>query len=1547
MATPFTARKLSRVCWQLLAVVLVLFALTVSLIRGLLPQVDEIRHQVVEYVKSEYHIEVKVGGLSAQWQAFGPALSIDNLIIPPQEKIPVTVLVKRVQIKLDFWQSLLTTSARIENVNFDGVRMALDIDKLSAVESTAPDTTQASAKPSQTDWLYRLLLKQLAQFSLTNASLQLLSQQHDYPPILIRHLNWRNSGDSHRGAGELFLDDKASEHESLGLQLDIKGDGANPDSLTGQIYLVAQSLDLGEWSSRQPNPYDPTQKLPLEGVVNLKAWFDVAHRSLSAGLVQFEPSWLQWAMEGEPQTFEVNAGSIAWSPSAKGWQVTSTGLDFKTNGVPWPQLNLAVKQQDKALFGYLSQLDLQLLSPLLPLFPGVDLAVLKQWFLHDPQGLVGPIRVYQTADKPLIANTSVKQLRWQAGNSLPTTNPLDVSLQWQDRSLVFSLPAQDYIMDFHGQFSAPLTLQGEPMKGEFNTLTQSLFVPRIQLENEDVALDAGLKLDFSGEAAMSLSADVIVKNAANADRYFPTKAMGQDLVDYLDGAIKAGNSQNAKVLWQGPFSHFPFHDNSGVFQAAFSLENAEYQFQPDWPAITDLSLDALFENARMDIWVDKGMLMDVVADGAHVFIPELSEKSLLKVEAELATTGPAATKVLQASPLADTVGETLKVVEVQGAVTGRLDLSIPLYEGAAEDIRGQVNFDKTPVAITKPGLQLDAVTGSVTFANQLIEGKGIKARLFNQPLDFSFNTKPSNQGLGLNVKMKSRWDLSRLPEELNNPLQDFYQGKLAWAGDLAMLFNEQGYQIQAKAGSDLVGTQLMLPGAFAKPLDEPRPLNAEFTGDQASSQLKVKLDNLGEFIAGIDAEKGGHFDYYDLLLGRLFTESDVPNTTLGHIQLEMTSAKLANWLPVINAFIDSAASEVPSGILIYEEDVHGAEANEPSLNAAPSVDGNATTVMSDIPNPNVAIPDNSITQKGAGNAESSENITAGDEATAIAASQNPAEVLKQAQVTQQGFFPKLSSIDATIGKFDLLSQGLTELTLKGMPTEQGWRFNATASEFEGTVDFFPDWMTQGLKVTASRFYFSPEVKDEGKAEFGADQVLTNLPPVAVNVDDFRFFDKPFGSLVLQASPQAAGYRIQTLSLTTPDVSLQGNGIWHQQDGQNQTELSVSMTATQFNHLSEQLGIDPGVNEAPLKINAELAWAGAPYAFALESLNGKVKFEMGKGHLSQVSDKGARIFSLFSLDSLVRKLSLDFSDVFGQGMYFNSFNGNLQVDNGVVKTTDTEMDAIAGNMKVRGFTDLTSESLNYDIRFVPQLASSVPTVVLISTSAWTLGIGAFALTKVLEPVIEVISEIRFRVTGTMSDPVVEELERKSKEIEIPESILPIVKGTDLVVPTEEVAPNTDPKAKSGKPQSQVSGQSKLKPDAKLDVKPNPIQSDSPTATPVTDVVSDAPVPEIIDSTIEEERGNVETQDKADQGEKSFFTESITAEESSTTQGLESTTPEIETRTPQVEREPSQILIKPANDESINPSQGESNEHQPTAMSEQSRRQRESAVYRIAA
>lgn len=1324
-----SGRKWRRICWQLLAIFLVLFALGVSLIRGLLPQLDSVREQLVEYLHYEYQVEVQAGELSAQWQAYGPAININDLVIPPQDKLPVTVIIRNVQIKLDFWQSVLTASPRVEDVIFDGVSVALDIDKLLAPKATNQQT-------AKTDWLYKLLLEQLDRFAFTNVSLQLLSDDHHYRPIHIRHLNWRNEGERHRGAGEVYLDENALAQESLSLQLDVHGDGNKPDSLTGQIYLAANSLDLGAWASRQPNPYDPSTKLPLQGVVNLEAWLSFAQRSITSGLVQFDPSWLQWSLRDEPQKFDIRQGRLQWQPSDDGWQVTSSQLDFATNGVAWPELTLGVKRQADSVFAYINQIDTQGLLPLLPLLPLVDKTVLRQWHALKPQGSIGPIKLYHKDNQPWLASADVSQLHWQKIDAVPAISALDAKLLLNGDMLSIYLPAQHYDIDFGDEFTAPIQLDAKAIAAHYHFAEQSLSLPALEVENEDLALDAALKLHFNEQTHMALAANVHIKNAANADKYFPVQAMGESLSDYLSGAILAGQSQDAHVLWQGNLAGFPYEDNSGVFQAAFSLTDAQYAFQPDWPVITDLSLNALFENTRMDIWVNKGKLLKVNADGAHVYIPQIGEQTRLKIDANLKTQGSAATQVLQASPLADSVGAALKVLQVQGAVTGRLDLSIPLYEGDEADIRGEIGFANTPIYLAEPGVQLNAVNGTVNFVNEIVTGKNLKARLFEQPLTLNFSTQNIGQDYGLNLDLLGRWDLATLAPALANPLSEFYQGKLKWDGTLAMRFHEQGYTIDAQVNSDLVGTTLTLPGYLAKSSDEPRALSATFVGDETHASLNAKLDNLVEFVGGFDAQTGAKMRYFDLLLGRLFAENETPNAQQGHIQIDLAKGKLTNWLPLINAFI--------------REDV------------------------------------------------------------------TPRDGILLDEVETNGFLPPLKRIDAKIGRFDLMGQMLTQLHVNAAPTELGWRFNAQADEFDGWIDFYPDWMAQGLKLEAKKWYLSPEIKHGSDADFGSEQVLTNLPPVAINVEDFQFFGKSFGRLALQASPDKNGYNIQTLSLTSKDVNLSGSGMWRQQAGQNDTQFDLKLSARQFQLLSQRLGIDPGVNDAPLNIDASLAWQGAPYEFSLETLNGQVKFDLGKGHLSQVSDKGARIFSLFSLDSLVRKLSLDFTDVFGQGMYFDSFNGNLQIDQGVVKTTDTEMDAIVGNMKVRGYTDLTSQSLNYDIRFVPQLASSVPTVVLLSTSAWTLGLGAFALTKVLEPVIEVISELRFRVTGTMAEPVVEELERKSKEIEIPESILPAAEQKDNAASAEQ---NTLPPASVDNPnlktQPQSSGASIGKKEGALD------------------------------------------------------------------------------------------------------------------------------------
>ena len=1376
--------KLSRFCWQSLAVVLVLFALVVSLIRGLLPQLDQVRQELVDYIQGQYQVAVQVGQLDAQWQAFGPSLNVENLIIPPQEKLPFTLIINKVQVKLDFWQTILSASPQIEQVQFNGVHIALNVDELTSADGNPDDATKAT----DVDWLYRLLLEQLDRYSITDATVQLLSSQHDYRPIHLKDIRWRNLDGRHRGEGALRLDDDVNGAEQLSLKVDLYGDGRDPDSIRGQLYVAAQSLDLGEWASRQPNPYNPDKKMALEGVINLQAWANVSNRAIDSGLVLFQPSWLEWHLKDAEQRFDVNGGSLAWHPTDKGWLFSSQGLSFVTNGQHWPELKIRVANTQGNLFADINQLQPQNLLPLLPLVPGLTRDNLLAWQSMQPKGNIGPITLSQLKGQPLAAKVNLRQLTWQAASHVPGMSAIDAQLYWQNEQLTFALPEQSYLVDFQQEFSAPLQFTAAPIVGVFDPANARLRVPKLHLSNDDLALTSSVQLDFKDSAHMALLAELKLYNIANAGRYFPRHAMGEPLADYLESAIKAGQSQDAKVVWHGNFSAFPFAHNDGIFQASFSLTDAEYAFQPDWPAVTNLSLDALFENDRMDLWVDKGRLLKVPADGAHVFIPEMGLKTELKVQADLSTTGPDATRVLKASPLASSIGTTLSVVQVQGKVQGSLDISLPFHDDAEPDVRGKIHFDNSPVYISEPGVQLNGVTGDIQFANAAVEGQGITARLFKQPLTLGFSTKDSPNGLGLNVDLTGRWNLAKLPDTLANPLSAYYSGNLKWNGKLKMVFGDSGYSLQANVSSNLLGVELALPGEFAKDAQTPMALNAELIGDDKASSLGIKLAEQLEFWGGFERDYGNKLAAYDLILGRVFLPGDTLQKHQGHLQIDLPKADIVSWLPIINGFVaagDStsdkarslAASNLKASSVAATEDllnVNAPKAEVPStgeLNRqtkASTINGRAQVNGGQEDDPQVntlPVNDAAISDLSAGIALM-DNIEL--EASAIG---SVSDTNTSNFPVQTGFMPALIAIDARIKAFDLLGQGLSDLKFTAAPQQGFWRFNATAKEFDGQIDFYPDWLSQGLKVVATRFQFAPKVKSPQAAHYSEAEVISSLPPLALDIDDFSFYDKPLGHLVLQATPDALGYKIQTLSLDSPDAQLQGTGTWQNQHGSNRTEFDFTLNAKKFDALSQRLNTDPGLKDAPLALTANLSWQGAPYAFSLETLGGAVRFDFGKGHLSEISDKGARIFSLFSLDSLLRKLSLDFSDVFGKGLYFDSFSGDLALENGVVKTTNTKMDAIAGEMKVRGFTDLTTESLNYDIRFVPQLASSVPTVVLLSTSAWTLGIGAFALTKVLEPVIEVISEIRFRLTGTMTDPKLEELERKSKEIEIPESILP--------------------------------------------------------------------------------------------------------------------------------------------------------------------------------
>ena len=108
-----------------------------------------------------------------------------------------------------------------------------------------------------------------------------------------------------------------------------------------------------------------------------------------------------------------------------------------------------------------------------------------------------------------------------------------------------------------------------------------------------------------------------------------------------------------------------------------------------------------------------------------------------------------------------------------------------------------------------------------------------------------------------------------------------------------------------------------------------------------------------------------------------------------------------------------------------------------------------------------------------------------------------------------------------------------------------------------------------------------------------------------------------------------------------------SGWWELNGDKSHSSLTVDVEGENNSELMERFGITSGIQKAPFALEAQLGWDGSPWGIKMDTLDGNVKTKFGKGIISDVSG-AARLLGLFSLDSIIRKMQLDFSDVFDKG-----------------------------------------------------------------------------------------------------------------------------------------------------------------------------------------------------------------------------------------------------------------------------------------------------------
>ena len=1275
-----TANRWLNRTYKVIAILLVSVAVLISAMRLLLPYASHYRVDFQNYINSNYNVEIDVGTLAMDWRKSGPYLVAKHVDIVDTDALKVSVA--SIQVHVDFWQSVQQRKLITSDISLSGAYIYVDRSQLS--------TSKQQSNESLFDSLSDLILAQISQFELADSHIT-LKDEHQEKKFALTYLNWLNKDERHQASGKLIVEGLASD------ELNILADfnGSHYKSLSGQIFVAARNFNIAPWVD---------QKLVVEhentsSDINFDTWLTVANGQLEQLQVEIEDSHVRWFVDNEEQALSLFGGSILAKKNGLDTYVQSTPLNFVINNSIFEPIALHGNVQDlDNLALYLSALDIAGIAKVIPLFVDSEdnFAFVEQL---APTGLVKDLYLRIQNGQPQLS-AKVEQLSVNFSQGVPGVNHVSADIMLKGEQAHALVNIKDSAFDFDKHFQQPIPFDSLSLEAnvDWQSSDLNISVPNLALSSAaaEISAELGLSIGSDSSPHLALHAQIHRANAEQANLFYPHLLMGQDLVDYLNSAIITGDVSQGQVLFNGQLTDFPFNNNEGIFVVDAELANAKFSFDSEWPAITNFSANLNFTNNSMLITARDGALSGLDVTGVNAEIAELTGEQLLLVNAEFNQAATAnVTTLMQASPLRDSVGETLTQLQVSGDVSGNFQLSLPLADVDNTVASGHIFLANNNLALQVPEMDFSHVSGELKFVNDHITTKNVTLNWRGMPLGIEVNAQDEENHFQTDIKLTADWLPEQWKKELPDILADYGQGNLQWQGNLVLnMPHSGGFSYQAQLSSELLNTKLDLPAPYGKTANEKVAVNAQVQGQTDSSTINVKAGEQLSFYGLLDHQKI-QFSRAHLVLGN---EQMLLPTDGFHITTSLQSADILAWDKLITDILTS-------------------------------------------------LPDSS------------------------------------ADSGEVAILEKPERIRGTVQQAELFGYQFHDLSFNLLDQENWWLLQLNAKEARGQVKFYPDMINQGIDIDAD-FITLPELEsEEGEGTKDKEQEISvaqsqetirlfkQMPPMTVNCDQCKVGLLDLGKVQFDVKREQEDVLALRHFIAERDKSkLSLTGSWQlDKDNNSSTYVVGKLSINDIEREVENFGYASVMKDSGAESSFTFNWSGGPHHFDVDKLNGDVKLEFDDGYLADVSDKGARIFSILSLQSLVRKLTFDFRDIFSDGMFYSSIKGDAHIKDGILYTDNTRMKGAAGDLSIKGNTELAAGKLDYRMSYKPNLTSSLPVLAWISTLNPAVFLAGVALDEVFTS--KVVSEFNFELTGNVSEPNLKEVNRKSRDVSVGRSTPP--------------------------------------------------------------------------------------------------------------------------------------------------------------------------------
>ena len=952
----------------------------------------------------------------------------------------------------------------------------------------------------------------------------------------------------------------------------------------------------------------------------------------------------------------------------------------------------------------------------------------------------------------------------------------------QSGSLVFPGVFADPVVPLN-QLSAEVLWQRSRDKGADKNAEKSGDKLAVQVNRLHFA-----NTDAEGEAQISWRTSDPAKNAARSRfpgvldlqgslsrgdgtqvyRYLPL-VLPTVVRDYVHAAVQQGRVNGVKFRVKGDLHELPFRDpRQGEFRIAVNVQDAQFAFVPrttvppitkgmalkdsaEWPALTQLQGELVFERTSLQARVASGRvegLPGLQISRADVTIPDLAH-SVVQVNGEARGPLGETLRLITNSPIGGWTGHVLDKATATGSADYRLRLSLPIQELEKTKVQGSVTLVSNDVQLNPDAPILSRSRGVVSFTETGFSLQAVQAGLLGGDIRLDGGT-PRSGGNALNSAAKA-----------NEP---------------SLLFRAQGT-------------------VSAEGLRQTRDSGHEWG-----------------FLSRLANNASGTASYNALLAVRHGRPEVTVQSTLQGMALNLPPPLKKTAEALLPMRFENTL--VPASLLPVGGDVLRLQ-DQLLFELGPAGSVGAVNYVRDLSGPEPRVLRGSI-GVGLGNSETiplpvtgvaanlnlgEVDIDAWDAVLSRAAGATVSIAANANQISASGtlgaesagldYLPSVMAVRAKALRLD--GHQLQNVVAGGSREGLTWRANLEANELSGYLEYRQSTASNAGRVYARLARLTVEPSTAAQVETILDEQPSSIPALDIVVEDMALRGKKLGRVEIEAVNRGARllgrdnplrdtqrdipreWRLNKFNVILPEATFSATGSWAAAGSSTlpastasesrRTVMNYRLDVSDAGTLLARFGMKDVVRLGKGRLEGQVSWSGSPLTLDYPSLGGQFNVNIETGQFLKADPGLAKLLGVLSLQSLPRRLALDFRDVFTEGFAFDFVRGDVKIDRGIAATNNLQMKGVNAAVLMEGSANIAKETQDLKVVVVPEINAGTASLVA-SVINPVIGLTTFLTQVVLRrPLIEAATQ-EFHIDGSWADPKIVKVDRKQRAAEPP-------------------------------------------------------------------------------------------------------------------------------------------------------------------------------------